>query len=193
MIIQFIFWKMSPIPFYHAPVKHGGMGISQQLVPCPCIQRLKGIWSKAHRGYDNFMANIFKDNVMLMKEFRKFGKDIAIMPKDAWKKRVAESLYRMVDDYGLRSFSGGRGISEWLTAVVPKRPSLALAITHQVLKGSRLSIARWGPQIITDCDAGYESKWVSGTHEGGYRILLQRWGAVSSWGRTQKWCRGVLG
>ena len=59
---------------------------------------------------------------MLMKEFKKFGKDTATMPKDAWKKRVAGSLYRMVDDYGLRSFSGGRGISEWITAAVPKMP-----------------------------------------------------------------------
>ena len=60
---------------------------------------------------------------MLMKEFSKFGKDIAKMPKDAWKKRVVDSLYRMVDGYGLRSFSGGRGISEWITGTVSKMPS----------------------------------------------------------------------
>ena len=84
-----------PIPFYHTPIKYGGMGIPQlkEWVPRLRIQRLKGILSESHRGNDNFMADVFKDNVMLMKEFRKFGKDITAMPKDAWKRGVAERTF----------------------------------------------------------------------------------------------------
>ena len=39
------------------------------------------------------MADVLKDNVMLIKEYRKFESETARMSKDAWKKRVTESLY----------------------------------------------------------------------------------------------------
>ena len=155
-----------PIPFYHTPIKYGGMGIPQlkEWVPRLRIQRLKGILSESHRGNDNFMADVSKDNVMLMKEFRKFGKDVTAMPKDAWKRGVAESLYRTVDGYGLRSFSGG--ISEWITAAVPKLPSGQYVRCLKVRAAAlycKMRAARWGHQINTDCDAGCESNEYLGT------------------------------
>ena len=69
-------------------------------------------------------------------------------------------FYRTVDGYGLRSFSGGRGISEWITAAVPKLPSGQYVRCLKVRAAAlycKMRAARWGHQINTDCDAGCES------------------------------------
>ena len=37
------------------------------------------------------MADVLKDNIKLMKEHKKFESETARIPRDAWKKRVAET------------------------------------------------------------------------------------------------------
>ena len=96
---------------------------------------------------------------MLMKEFRKFGKDTATMSKDAWKKRVAESLLRTMDDYGLWSFSGQRHkrMDKSRCPENAKQPIRQLLKVRAAALYCKMRAARWGPQISTDCDAGCES------------------------------------
>ena len=71
------------------------------------------------------MAEVLKDNIMVIKEYRKFESETARMPKDAWKKRVSESSRHLtlsqdktLDGYGLRSISKGKGMSEWIATAV---------------------------------------------------------------------------
>ena len=92
----------------------------------------------------------YENNVMLMKEYMNFESETARMPKDAWKKRVAESLYKTVDGYGLRSFSNGIGISEWIGTAVPKMPSDQHIKCLKVRAASLqcgLRSARWGRKL----------------------------------------------
>ena len=57
--------------------------------------------------------------------------------KHDWREAISESLYKTVSGYGLRSFSKGIGMSEWIAAAVPRIPS-----TQQIHAG-RSGLLPW--------------------------------------------------
>ena len=67
------------------------------------------------------MTDALRDNTLIVREFQKFGTAEAKQSKQDWK--AAESLYKTVDGYGLRSFTKEVGMSKWISAAVPKFPS----------------------------------------------------------------------
>ena len=69
------------------------------------------------------MTDVLRENTLIMREFRMFGKAEAKQSKQDWKAAVSESLYKTVDGYGLRSLTEGVGMSEWISAAVPRIPS----------------------------------------------------------------------
>ena len=114
-----------PKPFYHVPVNSGGLGILQlrQWFPRLRMRRLTEIFSEIGRRKDEFMTDVLRGNTLIMREFRKYGTAEAKQSKQDWKEAVSESFYKTVDGYRLRSFTKGVGMSEWISAAVPRIPS----------------------------------------------------------------------
>ena len=67
---------------------------------------------------------------LIVREFRKFGTAEAKQSKQDWKGAVSEILCKIVDGYGLRSFTKGVGMNEWISVAVPRIPSI-----HQMHEG----------------------------------------------------------
>ena len=69
------------------------------------------------------MTDVLRDKNLIMRKFRKFGTAEEKQSKQDWKAAVSESLYKTVDGYGLRSFTKGVGMNEWISAVAPRIPT----------------------------------------------------------------------
>ena len=50
------------------------------------------IFSETGRRKDEFMTDVLRDNIMIMREFRKFGTAMAKQSKQDWKRAVSENL-----------------------------------------------------------------------------------------------------
>ena len=68
--------KDAPIPFYHGPVKSGGLGILQlrEWVPRLRIRRLTEIFSETGHRKDELMTNCLRDNTPITRKFQSLGR-----------------------------------------------------------------------------------------------------------------------
>ena len=153
--------KDVPVPFFHAPLGSGGLGILQlrQWAPILRIQRLNSLLFQAKNSNDIFLQNVLKENLAVLSEVRKFGR-LGSGVEGAQRKLkllTAEKLYKSVDGYGLKSFSTGIGLSDWIVDGVNRVPSdvfLKCIKVRAAVLYNKLRASRGQPMADTSCDAG---------------------------------------
>ena len=153
--------KDTPVPFFHAPLRSGGLGILQlrQWAPILRRKRLNSLLTQAKYGNDVFLMNVLQESLSVLSEIRKFGR-LGSGIEGAQKSlqlKTTENLYKSVDGYGLKSFSSGIGLSDWIVDGVNRVPSdvfiKCIKVRAAVLY-NKLRASRGRPLADTSCDAG---------------------------------------
>ena len=145
--------KDTPVAFFHAGVKAGGLGILQlrKWVSIIRINRMSAMVAQSKSNEDEFLLDALKDNSSIFCEYRKFGKSKGPAAKKQLKQEIAESLYDSVG-YGLQSSSQVAGISHWIvdgrSRMHPSEYIQCIKVRATVLPNN-LRISRYHPEINT--------------------------------------------
>ena len=125
--------KDTPVAFFHAGVKAGGLEILQlrKWAPIIRINRMSAMVSHSRSSEDEFLLDALKDNSTILCEYRKFGKSKGPAAKKQLKQETAENLYDSVDEYRLQPCPHGAGISDWIVDGRSRMLSKRVHTMHQ--------------------------------------------------------------